>query len=226
MSSKKVIPLIATLLLLGGLAAQQWSYGKPEDTAQYHAQVRVAVESLPYQIESWVGEDVPVPPAALKLLRPNAIISRAYHDSQTGQNIKLLIVQCEEARDMAGHYPPVCYPQSGWTKKHNGHKMQWTLSDGKVIKGMEYEFVQILPTRSATLFINHVFLLPGGENAQNIERVRTLAADYRKHFYGAAQIHIVFGEDVSPKERKRITRFFLEASRPVIDAISAGATDG
>jgi hypothetical protein len=224
--SKQVIALIATLLLLSGVTAQHWSDAKPEDAEQYHEQIRLAVEALPYQLGSWVGEDVPVPEDAVKLLRPNAITSRDYRDSQTRQNIKLLIVQCEEARDMAGHYPPVCYPQSGWTAKHVGNETQWTLADGKVVKGMKYEFVRLLPTQSSTLYVNHVFILPGGQNAQSIERVRTLAADYRQHFYGAGQIHIVFGEDVDAKQRKRITRFFLEASRPVIDAISAGATDG
>ena len=222
---KRIIPLVATLALLTGLTLQKQSYLTPEDAREYHRLIRTTVAEFPYQIGSWVGEDVDLPPEAVALLRPNAIVSRRFRHEQTGQQVSFLIVQCEEARDMAGHYPPICYPANGWTPQ-NATDTQWTLDDGAVIAGREYEFAQILPDRTSKLLVNHVFVLPKGGNAQDIERVRDLASDYRRHFYGAGQIQIVFGDHVAARERHDIAQVFLEACRPVMDAISSGDTDG
>ena len=121
---------------------------------------------------------------------------------------------------MAGHYPPVCYPANGWTPQ-TATKMKWTAA-GKVLAGMEYEFAQVLPERSSTVTVDHLFVLPEGLAADDIKRVRKLASDYRRHFYGAGQIQVVFNDHIDATERQEITEVFLSASRTVIDAISSG----
>jgi len=218
---KSSISLVLTLGLLSGLAWQKLSYPVPADTDAYHQNVRTAIEAIPLTIGSWVGTDVLVPPAAIALLRPNAIVSRRYINRQTGQHADLLVEQCRNARDMAGHYPPVCYPSNGWTAQKE-RQMVWTTSDGLEIPGMEYEFSQSLPQRASLVVVDNVFVLPDGAIAHDMKGVRALAANYHKHFYGAGQIQVVFSTHMAAGERRKITEFFLGAIRPVIEAISSG----
>lgn len=48
----------------------------PQDAAPYHQQAKTAIEAFPYVIGYWTGAVEPVPDAAVKLLRPNALVSR------------------------------------------------------------------------------------------------------------------------------------------------------
>ena len=136
----------------------------------------------------------------------------------------MLVEHCRDARHMAGHYPPVCYKSSGWTP-HKDTRMRWTMADGSIIEGMEYEFTQALPGRASMLVVDNVFALPDGSVARDMKGVADLASDYVKHFYGAGQIQVVFSTHVSASERRAITELFLSAVRPVMDIISSGVTD-
>ena len=224
MLKKSVLPLVITLGLLLGLTWQKRSYPTAGDADGYHQQVRTAIEAIPVEIGSWVGTDVPVPPAALAMLRPNAIVSRRYINKRTGRHVDMLVEQCRDARDMAGHYPPVCYPSSGWTPQKET-PMQWTIADGLTIHGTEYEFSQMLPERASLIVVDSVFVLPDGSITRDMKGVRMLAADYRRHFYGAGQIQVVFSTHMPADERKRITELLLGAVRPVVEAISSGVID-
>ena len=62
-----------------------------------------------------------VPPEAQELLRPNAIFSRRFQ--RPGEiGVHVLVVHCSDARDMIGHYPPICYPSSGWVSTITGNR--------------------------------------------------------------------------------------------------------
>jgi len=216
--------LVITLGLLLGLAWQKRSYPTAGDADAYHQKVRAAIEAIPLEIGSWVGTDVPVPPAALAMLRPNALVSRRYVNRRAGQHVDLLVEQCRDARDMAGHYPPVCYPSNGWTPQRET-PMQWTTADGHTIYGTEYEFSQALPDRASLIVVDNVFVLPDGSITRDMKGVRALASDYRKHFYGAGQIQIVFSTHMPADERRRIAELMLGAVRPVVQTISSGVID-
>jgi len=181
---------MATLGLLGGLTAQKLSYSSPAGVEEYHQSVRIAIEAIPSRIGLWIGEDIKVPQAALALLRPNGICSRRYTHQKTNQNFQLLVLHCRDARDMQGHYPPVCYPAQGWTLR-TAQPTEW-IAGGLVIPAMIYEFDQAFPTYSIKLVIANVLILPDGSMPRDIAGVRTLAADYTMRNLGAGQIQIVF----------------------------------
>src|SRR5688500_20314095 len=111
-------PLLS-LGLLAGIFAEQRTHLKPADAEPYHARARAAVDQVPYFIGTWTGQDDEIPVAAQKLLRPNAILMRTFVDSSPGdyrskyRSASLPIVECREARDMVGHYPPICYRPHG-----------------------------------------------------------------------------------------------------------------
>ncbi len=216
----QVLPVAVTAVLLIGLLIENVSYSSPSDAEPYHDRVRAVIESVPYQIGDWFGSDVEVPPAAIKLLRPNAICSRRYQNNRTGDSVELLIVQTRDARDMGGHYPPVCYPAHGWVQK-SVQAVQWEVRS-QTIPGQEYTFTQSLPGRLSTIIVDNVLILPNGEMIRDIEGVRAIAADYRMHFYGAGQLQLVFSQSISAEERRAIIDVFLEAVLPVLEAVRSG----
>ena len=214
------LPAAVSVVLLGGLALQKSTYPKQGDADEYHKVVKSAVESIPYEFEGWVGTDDNVPRTAIALLRPNVILSRKYVNDRTHQHVSFLIVQCRDARDMIGHYPPVCYPANGWTERQKEH-LELDLGDVR-LDGMSYEFYKAFPTRSKTMYVANVIFLPDGNMPRDMDAVRSLAADYRKHFFGAAQVQMTFGGQMSSEQRYKILRTFLGENVEVFEKIRSG----
>src|SRR6185437_11848693 len=97
----------AAALLLCLAAAYRGHYQvAPAGMAEYHQRIRAAAEALPMNIGSWRGQDAPVTAGAVALLHPNVIVSRRYLDPASGRAVNFLLVQCTDARDILGHYPP------------------------------------------------------------------------------------------------------------------------
>src|SRR5688572_8658902 len=103
--------VLVLLALLGDRALLRMA---PAETEPYHAAVRAAVAAIPQVSGNWVGKDVPVPDAAVQMLHPNVIFSRRYQNLSTNETVAVLLVHVRDARDVLGHYPPVCYPGQGW----------------------------------------------------------------------------------------------------------------
>ncbi len=101
--------VLCVFIVMGGISAR-----RPSGTADYRARVKAAIEAIPYRIGPAVGTDSEPTEAAIRLLSPNKILERRYLDPSTGGAFSLLFVHCGDARDMNGHYPPVCYPAHGW----------------------------------------------------------------------------------------------------------------
>ena len=109
---------LAALLVLPQLGRHESAAGV--EVQARNAEVLTAIDAAPYRIGQWIGEDVAVPPAALEILQTNAILSRRFRHLTSGINANLLVVHCSDARDMQGHYPPVCYPANGWILPEGG----------------------------------------------------------------------------------------------------------
>src|SRR5580658_8411121 len=110
-------PLVS-VVMLAGIMAEAGTHVQPADAAKYLEASRKAIDGISLSLvgptgEQWTGTDVPVAAAATELLRPNTILSRDYVSQSTGQTATLLIVDCSDARDLQGHYPPRCYPAQG-----------------------------------------------------------------------------------------------------------------
>ncbi|MFW6031886.1 MAG: exosortase-associated EpsI family protein [Phycisphaeraceae bacterium] len=220
MSLKTWIPPLLALALLGGLVLERRSWADPEDVAPYHAAVREAVEAIPMRIGPWQGREIEIPPAAVKLLRPNALLSRRYRHEEDGRQFSFLIVHCRDARDMLGHYPPVCYPAHGWTLAETESKV-WSAADGPA-GGVEYEFEQTLPGTITRQRVDNVMVLPNGEFGRTMDQVNSVAADRAFRVYGAAQVQFVFSSSFSAEDREAIVQRFLAASADAIDRIQDG----
>lgn len=233
----KNFALVAALGLLAAAGAEGWLIRpRARDAEPFHARVRQAVAEIPRKIGNWEGpRDEEVPPAAVRLLRPNALLQRTYWNPRTGISATLLIVQCGDAADMGGHYPPVCYPSNGydfdpqrgiipgdWKALEQGVP---GAEDG-VLRGTEYAFRRRYgdgPSRN--FVVRNLIVLPQGKFARDIREVRAAAADYQRQFYGAAQIQVLFDADrTTPAERDIAFAELLGANRPLFDALTSGGS--
>jgi Protein of unknown function (DUF3485) len=223
LSNKRVNHAIAPVFalgLIGAMALGRWSRLAPHDAEPYHARVRAAIEAVPYRVGDWVGTDQPIVEAAVKLLQPNAMLNRVYRNIQTGRTATLLIVHCKDARDLAGHYPPVCYPAHGW-QEDDSRERDWA-AGSLPITGMEYAFSYGEAIGRQRMTVANFMVLPTGEIRRDMAAVREVAADYTRHFFGAAQFQIIMDTSIPSADRDAIVAELLGAVRPVIDAIRAG----
>lgn len=214
------LPMVAAVVLLGGMALAAWQRPRPADAAGYHAKIRQMAKSIPKQVADWVGTKEPVPRSAIALLHPNVLRSIRYQNTATGQTVSFVLVQCKDARDMAGHYPPICYPANGWTKTA-AHAETWNVK-GLRIPGETYHFSYERPDGIQRITVMDFMVLPSGKIVRSIQGVYDAAADYSEHFFGAAQIQVVFYRPMTEAARRRIFRQLVGPNVKLIKAIESG----
>lgn len=211
-----------SLVLLGAIGLNTLGRPSPADAQQYHESVQRAFKSVPQRIGNWIGTDEPLLPAAIDLLQPNAVLHRSYRDIATGQVATLLLVQCKDARNLAGHYPPICYPAHGWQLDHQSPRV-WTGS-GFDINGIEYEFSYGTIAGAQRMIVTNFMLLPDGRTSPDMTAVYRVASDHQRRFYGAAQVQILTDARTPEQQRRRIVMDFVEASTDVLQTILSGGT--
>jgi hypothetical protein len=209
--------ILAAMFIIGGTAADEPS-GGPE----YRERVREAIDAIPYRIGAWVGVDIEPTPAAVRLLTPNRILQRRYVNPKTGGSISLLIVHCRDARDMLGHFPPVCYPAHGW--KQVGTQTVSMSIGGMSAPGAVYQFVQKADLTELRMEVIDFFVLPTDETSivADMDSVERVARSPRSAGLGVAQIQIVFNSEMADDERVKVLREVLSALEPTVAAISRG----
>ena len=183
--------------------------------------VRAAVREAPYRIGHWVGADIPVPPAAVELLHPNAILSRRFQRIGGGPNVSLLLVHCTDARDMRGHYPPVCYPSSGWSIAGVKRSRQAVLMvNGRRMPVRVYEFRRIEGDgRESRIRVFNVFVLPDGTLTPNIDQINRLAERLALATRGLAQMQIVTPSGLNDEEAAAAAGEILEGMSGPLTAL-------
>ena len=221
------------LCLLGGIALQQRTRLRPDDAVvtNYHADAKAAVNAMPWKVDAmgttWTAVEHKPETAAVRLLRPNEILSRRYVQNTTSSRpmiAELLIVQCRDSRDMTGHYPPICY-------RNIGHEMAYAQHRPPVMVGREpvpyteYRFDKYTGGRAETIFVYNFFVVPGRGAVDDIKGVDEAAEDYERRFFGAAQFQVVMQEAVVPDARVR-QEVFASLLRSHPKLITTLKTDG
>jgi hypothetical protein len=224
MASRNVI-FASPVLCLGVLtviAADNARHVRPQDAAPYHARAKSAIDAFPYIIGYWTGSDEAVPEAAVKLLRPNALLSRRYenHSPRLGNHAgwaELLISQCADSRDMIGHYPPICYPSSG---EPQTDARPFRVKAGDLyIDGIEYQFSALPESGIERKSVYNFFVVPGRGIVPDIGGVRRVSGDYQRRCFGAAQFQVVMDADQSPESRDEVFAALIGSDTAVIKAL-------
>ncbi len=218
------LAMLLTPLLLLGVFLEGRTFTTPEDAAPYHGAVRAAVEAIPYRVGGWEGSDATVPEPAQKLLRPNAILARLYRHRESGHAATLILVQCRDTRDLAGHYPPVCYPGSGWTKR--GQTDTSIDAPGGGVPVRRYAFSRSRFDRETNLVVYSFFVIPGRGRVRDMEAVYNAASDYQGRAFGAAQVQVVLTEVLPEDEERRIAAELLGPAGPAMVVVERGREGG
>ncbi len=193
----------AVLLIAGWALADRWVIRTPPpEVEEFHARVREAVQEVPAVIDAgrygvWKGEDVPVPASALAMLDPNAVLSRRFRriggDPSLPSTFQFLVIHCRDARDLTGHYPPVCYDGRGFELDSRA-LADWP-DEG--LNGMRYEFSRMDRQISEGLHVFNFMLLPDGTVGRDMQSIADASKRLRLRERGAAQVQVVFSSPQS-----------------------------
>ena len=178
---------------------------------------------MPYRIGRFIGVDAEVPPGAVELLQPNRILQRRFKDPVTGEQFSLVIVHCKIAKDMAGHFPPNCYPRAGWEATEEADTVSLEAAD-TIVNASLYHFSLdngLLPTR---IDILNFFVVPSGpqrygSDMRLIDLASRSAAGSR---LGAAQVQIITPRGMDEATRESIWAQTMDVALPVLTEIAGG----
>lgn len=211
---------IAAIAMLCAMVVEWLLLPRPADASSYHRAIATTAALIPMRIGNWVGEEVPVPHAAVVMLCPNVIVSRRYLNIASGAEVNVLIVQCGDARDMTAHYPPVCLVNAGWHL--DSATPRETAVGDLLIAGTDYLFSQKSFEHMSSIRILNFMVLPDGRVARDMGLVNEAAADVRHRYFGAAQVQIATSTALPEAVRDAAVMDILSSIRPTIDAVRAG----
>lgn len=218
----RIQPYLSALigLLVAGLAAVEFAR-RPSagDAVPFHAAAAKAIEALPDEFGDWDATEIPVPASAQTLLKPNAMLSRALTNKKSGEQVSIVLVQCRDTRDMAGHYPPICYPGQGWTEAADRREVQLHVAE-RPITAVRYEFTRSAFDRDRVLVVYNFFAVPGQGTPSDMDTIRRAASDYSARPFGAAQVQIVLTRKQTAEEESRLVESALSPMADVVDLLS------
>ncbi len=207
--------------LLGGITVDRRLLHPPFRNADdYHRRVLAAASAMPLHFKNWVSMDIPIPPGTVAILHPNVAISRRYQNLSSGLQATFLLVQCRDARDLVGHYPPICYPAQGYQMLN--HAPDPRVLGSMKLEGTTYEFSSTKAAGKTSMKIFDVMILPDGRTAPDMEGVNSIARDRRQRNFGAAQMQILTDSAMSEADRAEVIDTVLGSAQPIIDQIRAG----
>ena len=214
MFNKLAIPF--ALIALVVIAVVRGGNSDDPRVVPYQAMVKQVIEEIPIDARGWVGREVPLPQSATNLLRPNALMAREYVNEEHEVSATLLIVQCADARDMAGHFPPRCYPANGWLSIDlNGPEPVEV--HGNTMN--RYMFHRVAGRNEREISVYNMFALPTGDTSTSMEDVYRLSADYQYRSFGAAQVQIVIDGGIDPDQHEWILNDMYAIVSPAVQRV-------
>jgi hypothetical protein len=186
------------------------SFALPNSTAgvepdvRRNAEIAHAIHEIPLFIGRWVNDEnyarSSIPHEAQKLLKPNAIAQRHY-TSPGDPTVHLVVVHCGDARDMIGHYPPICYPSAGWEPIDQPNQDLVLSVNGWPLPVREYGFKGYLEGgREDVIRIFNAFVLPDGTATRDIDDIHRQSERLSVAVQGVAQLQVITPGRVSDEE--------------------------
>ena len=158
------ISLAAIVVFLG----IDWVASKTD--ASYESDVKSkALGDFPRQLGEgdgiWVAvRDVRIPSNQERMLDLSSYVSREFQrlGSFPSVTATLFIAYCVDARTMAGHHPPNCYPASGWLFREDETVRSAIIrEDDYVVNYSVYQFRRGPAETKALTIVNGFFTAPG-----------------------------------------------------------------
>lgn len=218
-----LIPSVSALLLVALLGLRIVERAPAGDLQRYKQTTAAEIRAIPFNFGPYFGVDEPVTPAAVELLQANETFQRRYTDLETGEGFTLMIVHCMVAKDMTGHYPPNCYPRSGWVADEPPEAVPLE-TDGVVIPSTLYHFEKQQGLTPQRMDILNFFVLPTGPQrfAADIRSVNQASTSVGTSQFGAAQVQIMTPREMTPERREAVWEAVLENISEALFVIAEG----
>jgi len=206
----------STLALLGAVALD----GGGRTTSDARAagsdfSIRAARETVPYCVEDWVGRDVEPAPAVVAMLRPSVLLERSYRNLRTGESATVLFVRCGDARDLMGHYPPVCYPAHG-RGLASARALDFRAGPTE-ISGMRYRFSAAGSAAPGEIVVDNFMVLPSGRFGRDMDAVDAVARDPGLRRLGAAEMQVVTDAAMTDARRDEVFESLVASFSPLFE---------
>lgn len=196
-------PWVAFVLTAGAVLAMPQPAAVDADVIVRHARIEQALASVPLRTGEWIGEERPLTPAAVELLRPNAALSRTYRRIAESGSVAISLIHCSDFRDMAGHYPPVCYPAHGWSLRSEESVQRNESAEKPVITSLSIDGLGDFLVRcyrfsrlgdglvEVKITVLNAFILPDGTWVTELATIREAGSRRRMVGEGVAQLQLV-----------------------------------
>lgn len=213
-AAPKLLRYAAPLMTAGLLLALAFVFPNrttvDQSTVSKLEAVKQAVMQVPYRVGRWESARIEVPVAAVELLHPNAILSRRFEPIDGGPSIGLLLVHCTDARDMRGHYPPICYPSAGWELISSSSDSLTLRQDAVPVAVYTFSRFSEIGVETRIRILN-VFVLPDGSLTPEMDDIGTLADRWAVSSSGVAQLQIVSPLTIDDETALTLASELLEA---------------
>jgi hypothetical protein len=190
------------------------------DAMPRHERIRTLAESaMPRSQGDWIGRDVAPTSAAVNMLRPNVLLNLTFENLRTRETVNLCFVQCADARDLIGHFPPVCYRGNGMILE-KAEERDWQIGPTRV-PGMRYRFRSAEPDSGVETVVDNFMVLPVEGFARDMDAVTLAAEDTTRRHLGAAELQMVSDGSMTDERRDEIFRTLVAPTMPLLVCVGA-----
>lgn len=153
-SSCLAASMVSGLLLVTGGAAHRYLVEQPNVPDSQSLPDKQPLSSIPFQIGTWRGVDLPMDERVIQVAGTDDHVSRRYVDEVSGQMVSLYVGYHRRVAAMLGHRPRVCYPVHGWM--HGGtSQLALALQDGNRLTCLIHTFTRQMPVRHHIVVLNY-----------------------------------------------------------------------
>ncbi len=204
-------PLVVTGVLLAGWllgSSRIRDYGVSQE--QRHHRIEELFQEFPAELGrdgQWllIG-DVDIPSNQTEMLGLNAFVSRSFRRLGGSPPIcaTVFIAHSEDARNMAGHHPPNCYPASGWVVSGSGDGVvrRFVSGGGFKLPAKMYRYERGFENQVVRWVING-FMMPEAGAVATLAETTLISGRAATSRLGLTQYQIVIDGDLEMAEVER-----------------------
>jgi hypothetical protein len=171
-----------------------------------------ALERLPMQIGSWVGNDVAIDEAVVRRTDTDAHVNRRY--SRGSESLSLYVGCGTRTRDLIMHRPDTCYVGAGWARTSQVPR-DVPLRDGATLPCTIFQFSRGTLNATEKLIVLHYYIVDG--------RYCQSVSEWRYAFWRlgyVAQVQVVTSlETLTSDDAMRVISEFAANSAPQIQRL-------
>ena len=223
---------ISILLSLTLLFAVGFFSLRESDSAlveERHAMISEIFNTVPDDLGlqfTWMKSgDVEIPTSQERMLDLNASISRRYQllGSAPPSWFTFFLAHSSDARSMAGHHPPNCYPASGWLPGESDVvDSAVRLANGRSLPFRVYSFRRGDPGRE--IWVVNGFVLPDGKGVGRLDEASGVMGNAGKSRFGLVQYQFVFDGEMDIEEATEFAGdILLSLPNALFDVLGAPA---